>query len=85
MAVSQDLSGIIEAQLLEVCSYRWMALFILLEIYVWITKVPLDVHIGLWKHRTLYIAYTSLPSHYIILTQIQYILIISIAWEFATN
>ncbi len=30
-------------------------------------------------------ALAYLPSHYITVTQIQYILIISIAWEFATN
>ncbi len=29
--------------------------------------------------------YTYLPSHYITVTQFQYILTISIAWEFATN
>ncbi len=28
---------------------------------------------------------TYLPSHYIIMTKFQYILIIFIAWEFATN
>ncbi len=32
-----------------------------------------------------YVLYAYLPSHYITVTQIQYILIISIAWEFATN
>ncbi len=32
-----------------------------------------------------FVGLTSLPSHYITVTQIQYILIISIAWEFATN
>ncbi len=58
---------------------------------LWVTDIDLALELELLAVRLKVVivhvcnTYTYLPSHYITVAQIQYILIISIAWEFATN
>ncbi len=53
------------------------------DIWIWSTTSTLT----LWypPYNIIAYLYSYLPSHYITVTQFQYILTISIVWEFATN
>ncbi len=68
-----------------------LILFILnisLTMYYIVLHVPATIEkMKTYKHTLLAggMLITYLPSHYITVTQFQYILTMSIAWEFATN
>ncbi len=65
---------------------------IVLKIVIWLDFMFfITIYVGLKAYQNEYWmdknghTYSYLPSHYITVTQFQYILTISIAWEFATN